>query len=183
LKVTPDAATSWDVDTSGTVYTFHLRPNLRFSDGQPLTAKDFAYSIDRALDPRLCSVFDAQTYGPHGPQGEGARGTCKPIATGYLQHILGAAAKIGASGAVPSLISTGNDPTKGLNIIDPLTLVIRLDAPISYFLETLTYPTALALEQSFVENPQWAGGSGWTIWSKVAAQVRSRYRPMAVASG
>jgi oligopeptide transport system substrate-binding protein len=159
LKVAPDAAISWDIDRTGTMYTFHLRPNMTFSDGQPLTAKDFAYSIDRALDPRLCPIFDAQTYGPSGPQGAGLRGTCKPIATGYLEHVLGAAAKIGATGnAVPSLTSAGNDPTKGLNIIDPLTLVIRVDAPVSYFLEALTYPTALALEQSFVENQQWVGG-------------------------
>jgi peptide/nickel transport system substrate-binding protein/oligopeptide transport system substrate-binding protein len=159
LKVAPDAATSWDIDQTGTVYTFHLRPNMHFSDGQPLTAKDFAYSIDRALDPRLCGVFDAQTYGPYGPQGDGLRGACKPIATGYLQHVLGATEKIAAdAAAVPSLISAGADPTQGLNVIDPLTLVIRLDAPISYFLEALTYPTALALEQSFVEKPEWAGG-------------------------
>jgi oligopeptide transport system substrate-binding protein len=160
LKVAPDAATRWEIDQTGTHYTFHLRPNMRFSDGQPLTAKDFAYSIDRALDPRLCDVFDAQTYGPNGPQDVGLRGTCKPIATGYLEHVLGAAAKIGANDtAVPSLISNGSDPNKGLNIIDPLTLLIRLDAPVSYFLETLTYPTALALEQSFVEKQQWAGGT------------------------
>jgi peptide/nickel transport system substrate-binding protein/oligopeptide transport system substrate-binding protein len=157
LKVAPDAATSWDIDQTGTRYTFHLRPNLRFSDGKPLTAKDFAYSIDRALDPRLCSVFDGQTYGPGGPQGTGLHGTCRPSATGYLQHVLGATAKIAASGdAVPSLI--GADSTKGLSITDPLTLDIRLDAPVSYFLEALTYPSALALEQSVVENPQWAGG-------------------------
>jgi oligopeptide transport system substrate-binding protein len=163
LKVAPDAATRWEIDQTGTRYTFHLRPNMHFSDGQPLTAKDFAYSIDRALDPRLCTVFDAQTYGPDGPQGAGQRGTCRPIATGYLQHVLGATEKIAASSdatgdAVPSLISAGADPTKGLTVLDPLTLLIRLDAPVSYFLEALTYPTALALEQSFVEKPEWAGG-------------------------
>jgi peptide/nickel transport system substrate-binding protein/oligopeptide transport system substrate-binding protein len=167
LRVAPDAATSWDIDQTGMRYTFHLRPNMHFSDGQPLTAKDFAYSIDRALDPRLCDVFDAQTYGPDSPQGDGVHGSCIPIATGYLQHVLGATAKIAAGtdagtaasgSAVPALISSGDDPSKGLNIIDPLTLVIRLDAPVSYFLEALTYPTALALEQSFVEKPEWAGG-------------------------
>jgi peptide/nickel transport system substrate-binding protein/oligopeptide transport system substrate-binding protein len=168
LKVAPDSATSWEIDQTGMQYTFHLRPNMHFSDGQPLTAKDFAYSIDRALDPRLCSVFDAQTYGPSSPQGDGLHATCKPIATGYLQHVLGATAKIAATNAagtaasgsaVPSLISAGANPTRGLTVIDPLTLVIRLDAPVSYFLEALTYPTALALEQSFVEKPQWAGGA------------------------
>jgi oligopeptide transport system substrate-binding protein len=159
LKVAPDAATSWDVAQSGVEYTFHLRPNMKFSDGQPLTAKDFAYSIDRALDPRLCPVYDAQTYGPQGPQGEGIAGSCDNIAATYLTAILGATDKLGTKGDnIPSLISQGDDPKKGLNVIDPLTLKIRLNAPVSYFLQALTYPTSFALEQSFVENPQWAGG-------------------------
>jgi oligopeptide transport system substrate-binding protein len=159
LKVAPDAATSWDVAQSGVEYTFHLRPNMKFSDGQPLTAKDFAYSIDRALDPRLCPVYDAQTYGPQGPQGDGIGGSCDNIAATYLTTILGATEKLGAKGDnIPSLISQGDDPKKGLNVIDPLTLKIRLTTPVSYFLQALTYPTSFALEQSFVENPQWAGG-------------------------
>ncbi len=159
LKVAPDAATSWDVAQSGVEYTFHLRPNMKFSDGQPLTAKDFAYSIDRALDPRLCPVYDAQTYGPQGPQGDGIGGSCDNIAATYLTTILGATDKLGAKGDnIPSLISQGDDPQKGLNVIDPLTLKIRLTTPVSYFLQALTYPTSFALEQSFVENPQWAGG-------------------------
>ena len=159
LKVAPDAATSWDVAQSGVEYTFHLRPNMKFSDGQPLTAKDFAYSIDRALDPRLCPVYDAQTYGPQGPQGDGIAGSCDNIAATYLTTILGATDKLGAKGDnIPSLISQGDDPKKGLNVIDPLTLKIRLTTPVSFFLQALTYPTSFALEQSFVENPQWAGG-------------------------
>jgi peptide/nickel transport system substrate-binding protein/oligopeptide transport system substrate-binding protein len=159
LKVAPDAATSWDVAPSGVEYTFHLRPNMKFSDGQPLTAKDFAYSIDRALDPRLCPVYDAQTYGPQGPQGEGIGGSCDNIAATYLTTILGAPEKLATKGAnIPSLISQGDDPKKGLNVIDPLTLKIRLNAPVSFFLQALTYPTAFALEQSFVENKDWAGG-------------------------
>ena len=51
FAITPDAAKTWDVDSTGTIYTFHLRPNLFFSDGKPITAADFAYSIDRAIDP------------------------------------------------------------------------------------------------------------------------------------
>jgi peptide/nickel transport system substrate-binding protein/oligopeptide transport system substrate-binding protein len=157
LKVAPDAATSWDVGQSGTLYTFHLRPNMKFSDGQPLTAKDFAYSIDRALDPRLCPVYDAQTYGPNGPQEEGVAGSCRNVADTYLMNILGADTKLAATGNnVPSLI--GSDANKGLTVIDPLTLQIRLNAPVSFFLQALTYPTSFALEQSFVENTQWAGG-------------------------
>src|SRR5690348_4467960 len=69
LHVVPDTAT-FEVDTTGTIYTFHLKHNLRFSDGKPLTAADYAYSINRALDPTLCTVLDAQTYGPTTDNGE-----------------------------------------------------------------------------------------------------------------
>ena len=71
LTVVGDAATTWDIDATGTIYTFHLRPNMHFSDGTPLTATDFAYSINRALDPHLCDKLDSATYGPPPPQGNG----------------------------------------------------------------------------------------------------------------
>jgi peptide/nickel transport system substrate-binding protein/oligopeptide transport system substrate-binding protein len=44
-------AQSHEVSKDGLTYTFHLRPNLKFSDGAPLTANDVAYSINRALLP------------------------------------------------------------------------------------------------------------------------------------
>src|ERR1051326_6533540 len=40
----PAAAESYDVSLDGTTYTFHLRPDGRWSDGQPVTAGQFAYS-------------------------------------------------------------------------------------------------------------------------------------------
>jgi len=54
LRVIPDAAT-WEVDNTGKIYTFHLKRNMHFSDGTPLTANDYAYGIDRALDNTLCN--------------------------------------------------------------------------------------------------------------------------------
>lgn len=47
----PDLARSWDVDTRGLTYTFHLRNGVRFHDGRPLTARDVAASFRRALAP------------------------------------------------------------------------------------------------------------------------------------
>ncbi len=43
----PGAAERYDVSPDGLTYTFHLRPNLRWSDGQALTAADFVYSLTR----------------------------------------------------------------------------------------------------------------------------------------
>lgn len=47
----PAAATSYDVSSDGTVYTFHLRPDGRWSDGAPVTAGQFAFGWRRLLDP------------------------------------------------------------------------------------------------------------------------------------
>ena len=44
-------AASHSVSSDGLTYTFTLRPNLKFSDGTPLTSKDVAYSINRSLLP------------------------------------------------------------------------------------------------------------------------------------
>jgi peptide/nickel transport system substrate-binding protein/oligopeptide transport system substrate-binding protein len=51
LNLRPQLAQSWDVGPDGLTWTFHLKPNLKFSDGTPLTSNDVAYSIDRALQP------------------------------------------------------------------------------------------------------------------------------------
>ena len=51
LQVQPQLAQSWSVGSDGVTWTFHLKPNLKFSDGTPLTATDVVYSINRALLP------------------------------------------------------------------------------------------------------------------------------------
>jgi len=62
LQVVPDLADRWEVDDSGTVYTFHLNKNAKFHDGQPVAAEDIVYSIERACDPERGSVKRAQSY-------------------------------------------------------------------------------------------------------------------------
>ena len=51
----PGAAERWDVSPDGRVYTFHLRPGLRWSNGDPLTSADFLYSFRRLLEPQLAA--------------------------------------------------------------------------------------------------------------------------------
>lgn len=145
LSVVPDAAT-WEVDPGGTVYTFHLRQNLKFSDGSPLRAQDYAYSIDRALDPHICDAggMDGQTYAP---------GNCYYAGSSYLTAILGADARInGNGGSDHSVVGQSDDPNHGVDIIDPYTLRIRLSSPAAYFLEALTYPTSYPVRRSLVEK-------------------------------
>ena len=51
LEVVPDAAQSWEVSEGGRKYVFHLRSDVRWNDGAPLTAGDFEYAWRRVLDP------------------------------------------------------------------------------------------------------------------------------------
>ena len=51
-KVIPGVAKSWSVSDNGLVYTFHLRKDAKWSNGQPVTAGDFVFSFKRAVDPK-----------------------------------------------------------------------------------------------------------------------------------
>ena len=51
----PGLASRWDVNEDNTVFTFHLREGLQWSDGTPLTADEVAWSIRRGLTPALAA--------------------------------------------------------------------------------------------------------------------------------
>lgn len=51
----PALAKSWDISPDGKVYTFHLRDNLQWSDGSPITAGDIEYSWKRVMNPDTAS--------------------------------------------------------------------------------------------------------------------------------
>jgi len=51
------AAEKWDITNDGKTYTFHLREGMKWSDGKPLTAKDYEYAWKRACDPAVASDY------------------------------------------------------------------------------------------------------------------------------
>jgi len=57
LKVQPALAESWEVSDDGLTYTFHLRTDVRWTDGRPVTADDFVYSWRRLLDPETAGEY------------------------------------------------------------------------------------------------------------------------------
>jgi oligopeptide transport system substrate-binding protein len=50
-EVLPGVASSWSVDSTGTEYTFRLRNNARWSNGQPVRAQEFVFAWRRLLEP------------------------------------------------------------------------------------------------------------------------------------
>jgi oligopeptide transport system substrate-binding protein len=61
-RAVPGLAESWDISPDGKIYTFHLRTNLLWSTGEPITAADVVYSWIRALDPKTASRYAGQLY-------------------------------------------------------------------------------------------------------------------------
>jgi len=126
LKPIPGAALSWDVSADGLTYIFHLRPDGKWSNGDPLTADDFLYAMRRGVDPKT--------------------GASDPAA---LKPILNAEALIAG---------TEKDVTKlGVEVVDPYTLRIRLQAPCVIFPLRLSDNSAMPLHRASIEK--W--GNDW----------------------
>jgi len=57
LNAVPAIAQSWELSPDGKTYTFHIRPQARWSDGKPVLAMDFVYSWKRLLDPATAAEY------------------------------------------------------------------------------------------------------------------------------
>jgi oligopeptide transport system substrate-binding protein len=122
LQIVPQLAQSWQVSSDGLIYTFHLRHNLKFSDGTPLTSADVAYSIDRALQPA----------------------TKSPVAPIYLALIKDSDKLL--AGYIPTLI---ND---SISTPDAYTITIQISKQAPYFLDMLAYPSSYVVEKSLIQK-------------------------------
>jgi ABC-type oligopeptide transport system substrate-binding subunit len=116
-------AESWDVD--GKVVTFHLRDDGRWTNGDPVTAKDFEYSWKRTLDPKLAADYAYQLYGIVGAE---AYNNAKPAQ----------AAKLRDKVAVKAL--------------DDRTLRVTLTSAQPWFVQQMAHHSFLAVHKPTVEK-------------------------------
>ncbi len=68
-KYTEGAASKWEVSADGLTYTFTMRKNNKWSNGEPVTAADFEYGIKRALNPETASQYAYILYDIKNAQG------------------------------------------------------------------------------------------------------------------
>jgi oligopeptide transport system substrate-binding protein len=129
--IEPWGATSWTISRDGLTYTFNLRPNQRFSDGTRVTASDYAWSIDRAMNPCAGSYiyFDLAVIKDSGALTE--------------QDCLGNPSQT----AEVTLVGRSILPEDNAN-----TLTILLAQPAGYFLSVLASSAGVALERSILRN-------------------------------
>ncbi len=62
LEPEPGVAERWDISDDGTVYTFYINPNAKWSNGEPITASDYVWSWNRALHPDTGSLYAYMLY-------------------------------------------------------------------------------------------------------------------------
>ena len=61
-RIVPGTAERWETTPDGLGWTFHLRPGLEWSDGSPLTAEDFVWTLRRAIDPATAAAYASILY-------------------------------------------------------------------------------------------------------------------------
>ncbi|MCB0131956.1 MAG: hypothetical protein KDD78_13955, partial [Caldilineaceae bacterium] len=61
-EIEPELATDWTISDDGTVWTFTMRQDAVWSDGQPVTAHDVEYSVKRAVMPETASPYAYVLY-------------------------------------------------------------------------------------------------------------------------
>lgn len=124
-QVIPAAAESWDID--GTKYTFHLRKDAKWSNGDPVTANDFVFAWERVLSPNTdpAAPYAYQLY--------------------YLKN-----AQEYNEGTITDFSQVG------VKAVDDYTLEVELVAPTPYFLGLTSFYTFYPVHQSVKDDPKWA---------------------------
>lgn len=121
-EVKPGIAEDHKVSDDGLTWTFKLRKDAKWSNGDPVTAHDFVYAWQRAVDPKTGSE-----YGPY-------------MMDGVIKN-----ATAVNEGKVPV-------DQLGVKAEDDYTLVVELENPTPYFKSLTTFGTFLPLNQKFVEE-------------------------------
>ncbi|MFS0634531.1 peptide ABC transporter substrate-binding protein [Mesobacillus foraminis] len=114
------------VNDDKTVFTFTLR-DAKWSNGDPVTAQDFVFAWQRAIDPKTAS--------PYGPYMMGGK--------------IKGAAEITQAGADKKEYDLN---TLGVKAIDDKTLEVTLEKPVVYWEDLFAFPTFYPQNQKFVEE-------------------------------
>ncbi len=132
----PGVAETYEISEDGLKYTFHLRKEAVWSDGQPVKAGDFEYAWKRALNPETAAEYAYQLY--------------------YLKNGQGYNESQLPDGDVSPGIKKATVDQVGVKAINDSTLEVNLEYPTIYFLSLMAFPTYAPVRQDVVEgNEQW----------------------------
>jgi oligopeptide transport system substrate-binding protein len=132
-EVVPGVAESFTVSPDGLTYTFRIRPNAKWSNGEDFKASDYVFSYRRIIDPATGAKYANLLY---------------PIKN---------AEKINKKEAGATLESLG------VRAVDAKTLEITLERPTPYFVELLTHSTSSPVNEAAVRRHgnDWVKPENW----------------------
>lgn len=138
LEPRPGVAERWELSSDGLEWTFHLREDARWTDGERVTARDFAFSFERLLDPRTAAGYASQLFCV-----EGARA----FATDIDER------------GVPRR----SFDTVAIRAADDSTLAIRLSHPFAPFLDVLACPQLAPVSERHLKMMRERFPATWTV--------------------
>jgi oligopeptide transport system substrate-binding protein len=152
-NVIPGVAESWE-NKDNKVFTFHLRKDAKWSNGDPVTAEDFVYSFERAVDPATASPY-----------------------SWYLEMTT-------MVNAADIIAGKKDKSTLGVKAIDAYTFEVTLEHAIPYFVMMMGHTTVKPVHKATVEKfgDQWTKpenfvGNGAFVISKWVVNERIEMVP------
>jgi oligopeptide transport system substrate-binding protein len=145
----PGVAERWEISPDGRTYTFHLRENARWSNGDPVTSEDFRYSWRRAILPDSAADYSGLFLAIEGAQ------EFFDARTAMTAEFAAAHANAPSAADAEALWKRTVelfDTTVGLRAPDPRTLVVTLKAPLVYFLDLCAFPCFAPVHPATVES-------------------------------
>ncbi len=121
-NIVPGVASSWEESKDGLVHTFHLRKEAKWSNGDPVTADDFVFGFQRAVDPKTASPY-----------------------AWYLQipGIVNVDAIVDGKKPATAL---------GVKAVDKHTFQVTLEKPVAFFVKMMAHQTASPAHRSVIEK-------------------------------
>ncbi len=144
LAPTPRLASSWDISDDGTVYTFHLRPGVKFFNGREMTADDVKYSLERLGNPTTGTSYTSL----------------------MLNNVQGFSEMQAKDNPATEL--------SGVKVVDPATVEITLTAPTASFLNQLALPGGMVVAKEATANDDFSSNPICTGPFKVASWDRQQ---------
>ena len=145
-------AESYELSEDGLTYTYKIRDDANWSNGEPVTADDFVFAWQRAVDPEVASEYS------------------------YMLSDIGQIVN------AAEIIAGEKDKSElGVTAVDDKTLEVQLNVPVSYFLSLMYFPTFYPVNEAFFnECGDTFATSPETVLSN-GAFVLDSYEPAATA--
>lgn len=151
-QAVPAIAESWETSDDGLSWTFHLRNDAKWSNGDPVTAADFVFAWQRAVDPDVASEY------------------------AYMLSDIGQ-----VKNAAEIIAGTMDKSELGVTAVDDYTLQVELNAPVSYFTSLMYFPTFYPVNEKFFETCADTFGTSPETTLSNGAFVLDSYEPAATA--